>query len=220
MTVLTDLPVRAGRAAFNVVQVTTINRTNWTAGGKALTATPTASGDLIVSGYAAVWDGLDFENENFLREAFAPETQTIREYLDGQAPVLFHHEGGKGIGRCLELEPDDHGLKFKALVHRQERTSPLYYIYDGVRRGIYRGVSLGGHFFRKSAGKISRVRIAELSLTPVAMHPGTFATASEIKAYGARGDRATALEAAERAAVLLDLQLVALEARQASRVLR
>jgi phage head maturation protease len=199
--------------------MSTIDRTNLTAGGKAISAVPTASGDLIVTGYAAVWSGVDFENENFVREAL--DAKTISDYLDGQAPVLFHHMGSKGIGRCLDLEPDDHGLRFKALVHKQERTSPLYYIYDGVRRGIYRGVSLGGQFGRTmtAAGqRISRIRIAELSLTPAAMHPGTLATAAEVKAIGA--GRVTVLDAAEHAAALLGLQLVALEARHAARSLR
>ena len=47
--------------------------------GKALDApVKTERGDLILSGYAAVWDGLDFQNENFLRGAFR---EAIPEFL-------------------------------------------------------------------------------------------------------------------------------------------
>lgn len=152
--------------------------------GKALApVVQTERGDLILSGLAAVWDGLDADGENFIREAFSEST--IRSYLDGQAPLVFHHKPDMGIGRVVELRPNEHGLEFKAVVQRQERTSPLFYVYDAIRRGIYRGVSLGGYFRRKvtDAGRrISDVRISELSITPAAKHGGTFATAVEVKA--------------------------------------
>src|SRR4051812_23480341 len=114
--------------------------------GKALDApVKTERGDLILSGYAAVWDGLDFQNENFIRGAFR---EAIPEFLNGQATLAWHHDVSKGLGRVLELEEDDIGVRFKALVHRQEPSSPLYYLYDGIRRGIYRGVSVAGAFAR------------------------------------------------------------------------
>src|SRR4051794_36411853 len=101
----------------------------------------TRSGDLVIEGYGAVWQGLDKDNENFLRGAFR---DTLPTFLSAQAPLLFVHDGTKGLGRVLEAREDDKGLWIKARVDHQEPGSPLRWIYNAVKRGTYRGLSAGG----------------------------------------------------------------------------
>jgi HK97 family phage prohead protease len=163
----------------------TQTRQPFTLEGKAVDTRALDSGDLLVEGWAAVWAGLDREGENFLRGAFK---KSIRAFLDGQAALVYHHQIDKGIGTVLDLQEKKEGLWFKARVDRQVESSPLFYIYNAIRKGSYRGVSLGG-FFRRTFGpngpRIHSADIAELSITPSAQHPGTRLSVAAVKALGA-----------------------------------
>lgn len=178
--------------------------TAFTTEGKALTTTELRSGDLAVSGYAAVWKGLDLQNENFLRGSFR---NSISTFLAGNAALLYHHDGTKALGRVLELREDDVGLWFKARLDHQPTGSPLRWIFDAVKRGTVRGVSAAGKFSRTvAAGRrmISSVLLTEISLTPYAVHPETWATAVEVKAARSRAE---ALDVVVRRLEVLDLRL-------------
>ncbi|MBB4663017.1 HK97 family phage prohead protease [Conexibacter arvalis] len=143
------------------------------AGGKSLDATILENGDLLVVGYAAVWDGLDREGENFLNGAFQ---RGIKTFLEGQATLAFHHQHDKGIGKVLELREDERGLWMKARVDFQPESSPLRYIYNGIKKGTYNALSVGGFFARTLTARgwrISAVDVTEVSVTPVPAHPGT-----------------------------------------------
>src|SRR5205823_3386688 len=63
--------------------------------GKALAAQELASGDLEVTGYAAVWEGLDASSENFLRGSFR---KAIPAALAVGIPLVFHHQTDKILG--------------------------------------------------------------------------------------------------------------------------
>lgn len=156
---------------------------NWDA-PKNVTAVETKAGDLVVSGMAAVWAGLDRQQENFVRGAFR---DSIREFLaqPSGAPLCFHHQKAKAIGQVIDLRETDEGLAFKALVTKQEPSSPLYYIYDGIRRGVYKGVSVAGIFKRRlmeGGFRIAKADLVEISITPAPVHPLTYAMAEEVKA--------------------------------------
>lgn len=144
--------------------------------GKAATdtiVTELEDGDLLIEGWAADFTGDDREGENFAPGAF---TKGIKSFLDGQAALCFHHQPDKGIGRVLELREEGKGLYMKARVDKQEPTSPLHYIYSAVKKGSYRGLSVGGFFRRKiieGAQRIADMDFTEISVTPVPVHPGT-----------------------------------------------
>ncbi len=70
----------------------------------------------------------------------------------GSAPLVFHHQGDKVLGRVLELEEDNYGVKLRARVDRQEPTSPLRHLYDAIKRGTLKGLSTGGYFQRAQTG--------------------------------------------------------------------
>jgi len=143
------------------------------AGGKSLDATTLENGDLVISGYAAVWDGVDRTDENFIEGAFQ---RGIKSFLTRQASLAFHHRYDLGIGKVLELREDSTGLWMRARVDYQPESSPLRYIYNGIKRGTYNALSVGGYFNRKltpRGWRINGVDITEISVTPVPAHPDT-----------------------------------------------
>lgn len=138
--------------------------------GKAQLVTEDDDGNLIVEGYAAVWDGIDREGENFAPGAFAAG---IKAFLAGSAPLCYHHQHSKVLGKFVDLKEDDKGLSFKARVDGAIRSHPeLKTYYEQIKNGTIRGMSVGG-FFKRASDKIVGVDITEISATPVPVHPGT-----------------------------------------------
>lgn len=153
--------------------MTETNHIAFTAGGKSLSSTTLENGDLVISGYAAVWRGIDRTDENFVEGAFQ---RGIKSFLTRQATLAFHHRHDLGIGKVLELREDHRGLWMKARVDYQPESSPLRYIYNGIKKGTYNALSVGGYFGRRLTAKgwrINAVDITEISVTPVPAHPDT-----------------------------------------------
>jgi phage head maturation protease len=77
----------------------------------------------------------------------------------------------------LDLEEvEGKGLYMKARVDFQPESSPLRYIYNAIKKGTYKGLSVGGYFRRKltNAGwRIADMDFTEVSVTPVPKHSGT-----------------------------------------------
>jgi HK97 family phage prohead protease len=142
--------------------------------GKDSTVTELENGDLLIEGFAAVFEGLDRQNENFTEGAFK---RGIKSFLESQASLNFHHKHDHGIGKVLDLQEEEgKGLKMKARVDFQPESSPLRYIYNAIKKGTYKGLSVGGFFKRKltEAGwRIADMDFTEISVTPVPVHPGT-----------------------------------------------
>jgi HK97 family phage prohead protease len=147
--------------------------------GKALdgepqpTVTEQENGDLIIEGWAASFEGLDREGENFVPGAFQ---RGIKAFLEGQSALCFHHKNEQGIGTVLDLQEKPNGLWMKARVDHQPESSPLRYIYNAVKKGSYKGLSVGGFFKRALVGgrkMIADIDFTEISVTPVAVHPKT-----------------------------------------------
>jgi HK97 family phage prohead protease len=132
------------------------------------------NGDLIIEGYAAVWDGEDREGENFEKGAFQ---RGIKSFLDNQAALCYHHKTDKLLGRFMELWEDKKGLGFKARVDAAIQKHPeLGVYYEQIKNGSLRGMSVGGIFRRALRGgkpKITNCDFTEISVTPVPIHPGT-----------------------------------------------
>jgi len=147
--------------------------------GKALSTAVTASGDLVIRGYAAVWEGIDREGENFSSGAFS---RGVKAFLEGQAALCFHHKTSKVLGRVLQLKEDEKGLYMVARVDGAVRSHPeLRTYYEQVKNGTLRGLSVGG-FFRRNGRKITAVDLTEVSVTGVPIHSGTGFDVTEVKA--------------------------------------
>ncbi len=145
---------------------------DFTLEGKSV-VTEEENGDLIIEGFAASFEGLDREGENFVPGAFE---RGIKSFLGRQASLCFHHKHDQGIGKVLDLQERPEGLWMKARVDFQPDSSPLRYIYNAVKKGTYNGLSVGG-FFKRTLNKgrrmIADMDFTEISVTPVPVHPGT-----------------------------------------------
>jgi HK97 family phage prohead protease len=143
-------------------------------GTSAQTITEDANGDLIIEGYAAVFDGLDREGENFVEGAFQ---RGIKSFLGGQAALCYHHKHDQVIGKVLDLQEEEgKGLFMRARVDKQVESSPLWHIYNGIKKGTINGLSVGGFFKRAVvAGRkmIADMDFTEISTTGVPVHAGT-----------------------------------------------
>lgn len=131
-------------------------------------------GDLLIEGWAANFEGLDRQDENFTDGAFK---RGIKAFLANGGPLCYHHKHDVALGSVLALEEvEGKGLKMKARVDKQEPASPHYHLYNGVRKGTLKGLSVGGFFKRKltdSGYKICDMDFTEISVTPVPVHPQT-----------------------------------------------
>lgn len=141
--------------------------------GQAQTITEDENGDLIIEGYAAVFEGEDRQGENFAPGAFQ---RGIKSFLEGASTLAFHHKHDHGIGKVLDLrEEEGKGLYMKARVDHQPESSPLRYIYNGVKKGTYSALSVGGFFKRgllEGKKRILDTDLTEISITPVPVHAG------------------------------------------------
>lgn len=145
-------------------------------GGKALTdesVTVEENGDLLIEGYAAVWEGDDRQGENFAPGAFE---RASKAFLEAGGPLCYHHKGDHQLGQVTYLQEDDKGLQFKARVDGVCAQDPkLTRIYHQIKNKTMRGVSVGGFFKRAIiAGKqkIADMDFSEISVTGVPMHTG------------------------------------------------
>lgn len=143
-------------------------------GETAPVVTELEDGDLLIEGWAANFEGIDRQGENFAEGAFQ---RGIKAFLDAGGPLCFHHKNDHGIGKVNRLEEvEGKGLWMEARVDKQEPSSPLYHIYNAIRKRTYKGLSVGGFFKRAltEAGKrIMDVDFTEISVTPVPVHPKT-----------------------------------------------
>lgn len=130
--------------------------------------------DLLIEGWAAVWDGDDRQGENFAPGAFQ---DGLNRFLSGQAALCYHHQHDKCLGKVLDLREEGKGLYMKARVDGAVKRHPeLGVIYDQIKRGTYNGLSVWGSFTRgigDLANKIVKTDLGEISVTPVPVHPGT-----------------------------------------------
>lgn len=133
------------------------------------------NGDLIIEGYAAVFEGQDRQNENFIDGAF---TEGVKSFLGGQAALCYHHKHDQCLGKVLDLQEEEgKGLKMRARVDGAIQHDPqLKRVYEQIKKGTLNALSIGGFFRRKltEAGqKIAKCDFTEISVTPVPVHPGT-----------------------------------------------
>lgn len=138
------------------------------------TVTETEDGDLIIDGYAAVFEGLDREGENFHNNSFQ---RGIKAFLNSQASLCYHHKFDKCLGKVLDLGVDGKGLHMRARVDGAIRSHPeLGTYYEQIKKGTLNALSVGGFFKRAMVDglqKIVGVDFTEISVTPVPVHPGT-----------------------------------------------
>lgn len=132
------------------------------------------TGDLIIEGYAAVFDGLDREGENFAPGAF---TRGCKAFLSHSAPLCFHHSKRDVLGKVLDLrEEEGKGLWMRARIDGAIKSHPtLGTIYNQIKRGTFNGLSVQGFFKRalqEGGPKIVDMDFTEISVTAAPVHTG------------------------------------------------
>jgi HK97 family phage prohead protease len=132
------------------------------------------NGDLIIEGYAAVFEGLDREGENFAPGAFK---RGCKAFLKHSAPLCFHHRKADVLGKVLDLQEEEgKGLKMRARIDGAIKRHPtLGVIYEQIKRGTFNGLSIGGIFRRalmEGGPRIVDMDFTEISVTPAPVHTG------------------------------------------------
>lgn len=142
--------------------------------------------ELVIEGYAS-----DFENDR-QDEAFLPGAfdSAIKSFMENPA-LLYHHDYSKALGRVTELRKDEKGLFMRAVIDKPSAGSWAEDIFNKVRSGTIKGLSVGGRFFRKTTvggeQRIHKADLMEISVTPMPVNPRTlFAVAG--KAFDSQDD--------------------------------
>jgi HK97 family phage prohead protease len=130
-------------------------------------------GDLIIEGWAAQFEGLDRQNEQFAEGAFQ---RGIKAFLENGGSLCFHHKHEKVLGKVLELEEvEGKGLRMKARVDGAIKTHPeLGTLYQQIKNGTLSGLSVGGFFKRAYTNhgpRIVDMDFTEVSVTGVPVDP-------------------------------------------------
>jgi hypothetical protein len=97
--------------------------------------------------------------------------RACKAFLEGSAPLAFHHKTSDVLGKVLELsEVPGVGIRFKARVDGAIRSHPtLGTIYAQIKNGTLTGASLGGYFHRLG-NKIVSADPVQLSVTGTPVH--------------------------------------------------
>jgi HK97 family phage prohead protease len=152
---------------------------------------------LRIEGYAAGFDR-DREGEAFMPGVF---DKGLEKYFKRNPVLCYHHHTDQALGVVEEAKLDGKGLFVKAKLDDPEPGTPLADVYNKVKSGTIKGFSVGGIFRRKMTPQGPRIHeadVAEISVTPVPMEPGSlFALAG--KAFGNEPDLGAALAALEAA---------------------
>ena len=139
------------------------------------TITELEDGDLLIEGWAANFAGLDRESENFVPGSFQ---EGIKAFLSStNRPLCFHHKKDHVIGKVLDLrEEEGKGLWMSARVDKQVEGSPLFHIYNGIKKRSIAGLSVGGYFRRglvNGRKMLTGCDFVEISATSTPVHAGT-----------------------------------------------
>lgn len=128
----------------------------------------TEEGDLIIEGLAADYQP-DRANEAFVPGVFR---KAIDKYLASGGVLCYHHKKDMQLGQVTRLEEDpSRGLLMKAVIPKPlGDNNPLLDVYNKVKRGMMRGLSVYGTCTRErrpdGSVAIVGVDLQEISVTP------------------------------------------------------
>lgn len=119
----------------------------------------------IFEGYASVSGNVDSDGDIVMPDAFRATLNTGMA-KDGVPILLLHNDQRLPVGRSLELEEDEHGLRIRAQI--ADTTDGL----DArklVRNGILRGLSIGYIPTRAETGADGARRLYEVELLEISL---------------------------------------------------
>lgn len=127
-------------------------------------------GDLIIEGLAADYS-IDRQGEAFVPGCFE---KAIGKFLERGAPLMYHHKHDQQLGQVLDLQSRADGLFIKAIIPKPADGSPLADIYNKIKRGMMKGVSVFGTAIREmtpDGPRIVDTDLQEISITPMPVGP-------------------------------------------------
>ena len=139
-------------------------------GHRADTSTDNTDKVLIIEGYATVVsnpDGSKYIDRD--GEHVAIDLLKTSNYLNNPV-IVFNHDWGTVVGKCLELVKDAKGVRVKAEIHK---LTGLEHIYEAVEKGLIVTFSIGfipsefTYLEAEDAFEISSAELIEISLAPV-----------------------------------------------------
>lgn len=148
---------------------------------------------LTIKGMAADF-GPDREGE-----AFEPNSldRAIERFMENPVLAYFHStdvvETVKGpsryaqLGQVKALTKTDRGIEFEAFVPRPKHGGFLANVYDQIKSGVMRGVSVGGQFFKHrtpDGWRIYEADLHEVSIAPKPINPRTLIEAVSVAKAG------------------------------------
>jgi HK97 family phage prohead protease len=141
---------------------------------------PAADGEgVIISGYAATFD---VDKVGDMISPFALDA-TVARFMATNPVLLYAHKMGlPPVGKVLKAQIHRaKGLWIEALLPRPASESSLAFeVWEAVKNGLLRALSVGGAFFRNDKGthnEVHGMRLDEISICPVAVSGSAFATA-------------------------------------------
>lgn len=156
-------------------------------------------GTLLLSGLAADYKP-DRDGESFAQGAFE---RGLQRYLDTNPIVLYQHDPERPLGRVTAAYIDSAGLHVEMEIPEPPEGSWARHPYLLAKKGILRGLSVGGNF--KRVGRvIVDSDLQEISLAAIPVLPGAL-----IGRAAARAE----VRALQRAADALQLEVLRREAR-------
>lgn len=132
----------------------------------------TAGNGLDIEGYAAGFSP-DRENEAFLPDSFK---NGMDRFFRSNPILCYHHHYDQALGTVKDVKLDGKGLFVKAHLDEPEPGTNAADIFRKVKSGTIKGFSVGGIFKKRmtpSGPRIHTVDIAEISITPLPMEPGS-----------------------------------------------
>lgn len=134
--------------------------------------TETVDGDLLIEGLAADYS-VDRQGEAFQPGCFE---KAIGKFLERGGPLMYHHKHDQQLGQVTALESRADGLFIKATIPKPADGSPLGDIYNKIKRGMMKGVSVFGQCKREMTPNGMRIvdtDLQEISITPMPIGPNT-----------------------------------------------
>lgn len=170
--------------------------------GKAVVEAKPDGQGLDIEGYAAGFSP-DREDEAFLPGAFE---QGVDKYFKDNPILCYHHHYDQALGTVKTVKLDGKGLFVKAHLDSPEPGTNAADIFNKVKSGTIKGFSVGGIFKKRmtpAGPRIHKVDIAEISVTPLPMEPGSlFAVAG--KAFGTESELEESITALDGLLTTLD----------------
>lgn len=129
-------------------------------------------GDLLIEGIAADYS-VDRQGEAFMPGCFE---KAIGAFLARGGPLMYHHKHDQQLGQVTALESRDDGLFIKGTIPKPSEGSPLFDVYNKIKRGMMKGVSVFGTCERKMTPdgmRIVETDLQEISITPMPIGAST-----------------------------------------------